>query len=153
MNISVPPKHLYLDTSVISACFDQRAPERKRMTEEFWQSLNIHEVFISTLVLEELDAAQDDLRTKMREKVKDFTVLEVTQAADELAERYMDEGIFPERYRDDAVHVAVATTNHIEFLVSWNFKHLVKVRTRQAVNLANALAGYPTIEIIAPPEL
>ena len=117
-------KRLYLDTSVISAFFDQRAPERKRMTEEFWQSLNIHRVFISTLVLEELDAAQDDLRTKMREKVKDSLVLEVTQAADELAERYIDEGIIPESYRDDAVHVAVATTNHIEFLVSWNFKHL-----------------------------
>ena len=153
MNTSIPPKRLYLDTSVISAFFDQRAPERKRMTEEFWQSLNIHKVFISTLVLEELDAAQDDLRKKMCEKVKDFTVLEVTQAAHELAERYMDEGIFPERYRDDAVHVAVVTTDHIEFLVSWNFKHLVKVRTRQAVNLVNALAGYPTIEIIVPPEL
>jgi len=65
MNTSIPPKRLYLDTSVISAFFDQRAPERKRMTEEFWQSLNVHKVFISTLVLEELDAAQDDLRTKL----------------------------------------------------------------------------------------
>jgi len=90
---------------------------------------------------------------KCVEKSKIFSALEVTQAADELAERYIDEGIIPERYRDDAVHVAVATTNHIEFLVSWNFKHLVKVRAHQAVNLVNVLAGYPTIEIIAPPEL
>jgi hypothetical protein len=49
--------------------------------------------------------------------------------------------------------VALATVNGIANLVSWNFDHLVKLRTRREVNLVNALKGYMPIEILAPPEL
>ena len=53
----------------------------------------------------------------------------------------------------DANHVAVAVVNGIQYLASWNFRHLVKIATRRLVNLVNALVGYGQIEIVAPPEL
>ena len=59
----------------------------------------------------------------------------------------------PEKYISDAEHVSVATVNRMDYVCSWNFRHLVKVSTRREVNLVNALQGYGPVEIIAPPEL
>ena len=58
-----------------------------------------------------------------------------------------------EKYIDDAVHVAVASLNNIGILLSWNFTHLVKVKTRRMVALVNSEKNYLSIEIISPPEL
>lgn len=77
----------------------------------------------------------------------------MTKEAENLAEHYISKGIFPEKYRDDALHVAIASVNSIAFLLSWNFKHLVKVKTRRLVTLVNSLENYSAVEIIAPPEL
>lgn len=145
-------KRVYLDTSVISALFDERAAERQRMTENFWKSLKHQTVFISTLVRNEIESAPNPLRIKLTEKLEGFSVLPVTPEAEELAQEYVEQGVFPDRYSSDALHVAIAVFHRVEYLVSWNFTHLVKVRTRQTVNLLNALNGYPSIEIIAPPE-
>jgi hypothetical protein len=147
------PLRLYLETSVVSALFDERTPERRRMTEEAWASLREHEMCISDIVLQEIQLARDELRDKMNDAVQDAEILEVTSAASELADRYLAEGIFPEKYRDDALHVAIATAHGIPFLISWNFKHLVKVRTRVRVNEVNLQVGLGAVEIIAPPEL
>jgi len=109
--------------------------------------------FISGLVLDELKAAPKELKEKILETVSSFEVLEVTEEVKELASEYVKEDIFPERYFDDALHVATATVNEIGYLLSWNFKHLVKVKTRRLVSLVNIKNEYSNIEIIAPPEL
>lgn len=66
---------------------------------------------------------------------------------------YVRRGVFSERTAGDAVHVAIAVTNGISYLASWNFKHLVRIATRREVNLVSSLNGYHPIEIVAPPEL
>ena len=53
---------------------------------------------------------------------------------EELAKNYIKEEIFPEKYYDVALHVAIATVNRIDYLLSWNFNHLVKVKTRKLVS-------------------
>ena len=89
----------------------------------------------------------------MQDLVSDFDVLPFDLPSDELAQDYVKRGVFPEKYVTDANHVAVAATNGIGYIVSWNFAHLVKVQTKRGVNLVHALMGYEPIEIIAPPEL
>lgn len=89
----------------------------------------------------------------METLVKEIAVLNLDVEATELAQEYINREIFPEKYRSDANHVAIAVTNGIGYLCSWNFTHLVKVNTRREVNLVNALTGHGQIEIIAPPEL
>lgn len=54
---------------------------------------------------------------------------------------------------DDALHVAIASFNEINYLISWNFEHIVKVKTRKLVNFVNVINGYREIEIISPQEL
>lgn len=146
---------VYLDTTVPSAFFDDRAADRQRLTQEFWADrLPTYEAVISSLVLAEIRGTPDAARRKaIEDMVKDCVVLDFTEEADRLAQEYVSRGIFPAKYIADANHVAAAVTNGVGYLASWNFKHLVKVKTRREVNLVNSLNGYGTIEIVAPPEL
>lgn len=144
---------VYLDTSVISALFDSRTPERQSLTQAFWDSLKNYDVYISKKVLEEITDSQTPLREKLLDIVKEFHVLAITEESENLAKEYIKNGIFPEKYFDDALHVALASVNNIGYLLSWNFSHLVKVKTRRLVSLVNASKEYPPVEIIAPPEL
>ncbi len=79
-----------------------------------------------------------------------LSLLELDDEAMELAKKYIDEGIFPVKYRDDAIHVALASVYNCNVIVSWNFKHMVKIRTILGVNGINKLMGYLEIEIVTP---
>jgi len=144
---------VYLDTSVISALFDDRTPERLMMTSILWSKLSDYEVFISELVLEEIERTSPLIRDKMVLAIKDFNVLKMSEEAEGLAEIYVKQGIFPEKYFDDALHVALAAVNQIGILLSWNFAHLVKLKTRRMVSMVNLSENMMPVEIASPPEL
>ncbi len=146
---------VYLDTSVISAFFDDRAPDRQKLTQEFWnRRLPDFRGLISTAVLQEIEATPSDTRRReMHELVEPLEVLDPLEQAEELALDYQERGIFSLRSAVDGLHVAIAVTTGAGYLASWNFKHLVRVSTRREINLVNSLKGYNPIEIIAPPEL
>lgn len=145
---------LYLETSVVSAYYDEREPHKLDHTRDFWMKLNQYEVYTSKVAQTELAAIQDDtLRLKIFDLIKDFAMLETTGKEDFLSNEYIKEGVIPQRYKNDALQIAVASTNAIDYLVSWNFQHIVKVKTRRMVNLINLKHGHKTIEIITPAEL
>ncbi len=146
---------VYLDTTVPSAYFDDRAPDRQKLTKEFWNERLLSFIpVISTIVQIEIrDTPDSEKRFNMQNLIRGIEVLKPNEESDALAQEYVNRGIFPEKFASDASHVAIAVINGINFLVSWNFRHLVKVNTRREVNLINALMGYGQIEIIAPPEL
>jgi predicted nucleic acid-binding protein len=144
---------IYLDTSVISALFDHRTPERMSMTKSAWEQFNNYETYISDRVLGELNRVSEPLREKFLKVIEDFAVLSTSENAHSLAKTYIEQGIFPEKYYDDALHVAIASVNQIGILLSWNFTHLVKLKTRRMVALVNTLENYLPVEILSPPEL
>jgi predicted nucleic acid-binding protein len=144
---------IYLDTSVVSALFDDRTPERLGQTKQAWELFPNYEVCISNLVRDELSNVKDELKEEFMDTIKGFTVLEVTDEVFELANVYVEKGIFPEKYLDDAIHVAIASLNNTGILLSWNFTHLVKIKTRHMVADVNNERYLLTIEIISPPEL
>ena len=148
-------QRLYLDTTVPSAYIDARAPDRQRLTEEFWlERLPTYEPLISALVIAEIrDTPDADKRLRLEALVQSFTVLPVTAEAEDLADEYVDRGVVRAKYRDDALHVAIAVVHQIPLLVSWNFQHLVNLKARRLINLVNALLGHGQIEIVSPPEL
>ena len=85
--------------------------------------------------------------------MKNFKVLVSNNSTTELARMYIENGIFPMKYIDDAKHVAIASINEINYLISWNFEHLVKVKTRKLVNFINVINRFREIDIISPQEL
>jgi predicted nucleic acid-binding protein len=148
-------QRLYLDTTVPSAYIDARAPDRQRLTLEFWQDrLPSYEPVISALVIAEIrDTPDADRRRRLEALVEPFLSLPVTLEAEGLADQYVVRGSLREKFRDDALHVAIAVTHQIGLFASWNFKHLVKLQVRREINLINAILGYGPIEIVSPPEL
>ena len=144
-----------MDTTVPSAYLDGRSPDRQRLTQRFWvDRLPDFEAVISFVTVSEIDDTPDPRkRGALRELVAAFEVLVVDEEADALAQEYIRRGVFADKSEPDALHVAVAAVNGIPYFASWNFKHLVRVMTRREVNLVNALSGYGSIEIAAPPEI
>ncbi|HHT9133938.1 MAG TPA: type II toxin-antitoxin system VapC family toxin [Candidatus Avalokitesvara rifleensis] len=143
---------IYLDTSVPNAYFDERNSLRKEMTRSFWRRLDGYEVFISNLVLEEINDIGDKEKKKaLLALISGFKVLSSTEEdVKALAEEYVTRGIFPVRYIEDAVHIAVASLNSLDVLISWNFEHIVKLKTKREVNAVNVLLGYDQLEIVEP---
>jgi hypothetical protein len=62
----------------------------------------------------------------------------------------MEENLFPKRYRDDAIHISLASVYGCNVVASWNFKHMVKIKTILGVNGINKLMGYADIQIVTP---
>ncbi|TFG25360.1 MAG: PIN domain-containing protein [Promethearchaeota archaeon] len=145
---------IYLDTSVYSAIFDSRDLIRQKQTEEFWNNINDYEYYFSDINIEEIEGVSvSELKEKLKSLLKNGKKIETTTEVKELTKIYISEGIVPEKYENDALHIALTTVHSLDILISWNFKHLVKRKTRIGVNLINLKEGYKSIEILAPPEL
>ena len=145
---------VYLDTSIVSAYYDARNPERQKLTREFWGKLKGYQVLTSALVLTEIGKMKDSTKKgKLLKLLEGAEELPVNEECQRLADEYLEKAIIPAKYRDDAVHIAVAVVHSAYYLASWNFEHIVKVKTRRMVGLVDAEKGYKPMEIIAPPEL
>ncbi|MDO8748423.1 MAG: type II toxin-antitoxin system VapC family toxin [Candidatus Omnitrophota bacterium] len=146
---------IYLDTSVVSAYFDKRLKQRQEDTGVFFKTMVPHyEVYVSEITIRELSETKNAvLREKFLRTIKGFKVLRINPQIGELAEKYIKDNVFPRKYFDDALHIAVASYYKMSCLVSWNFEHIVKVKTRRLVNFENKLNSLGTLEIVSPLEL
>ena len=145
---------IFLDTSVYSAIFDNRVPSRQKMTQDFWNTIGDYEVYYSEIILEEINAISDEnIKKDIYDLLKDGKNIKTSAEVENLTQIYIDEGLIPEKYENDALLIALTSVYSLDILVSWNFKHLVKRKTRIGVNLINLKNNYKTIEIFAPPEL
>jgi predicted nucleic acid-binding protein len=145
---------LYLDTSVISALFDEKNPQRQFLTQLFFENIEAFDTYVSEVVLAEIDETRDTrLRKKLRETAVSFKILSIDEESRKLADKYVGHGAIPSDYPEDALHISIATVNGVDYLLSWNFEHIVKIKTRKIVNMVNASLGYPDLEIVTPGEL
>ena len=145
---------IYLDTSVISHLQAEDVLDKMAKTLEFWDFIKQGEysVYISNLVVAEIEECSEPKKSFLTQKM-DETPLEIIEISDEivaLAEKYVSEGVFSSKYMDDATHVAAASVIGCTAIVSWNFKHIVKLKTIIGVNGINRFMGYGEIEIITP---
>ena len=148
---------LYLDTSVPSFLFADDSPEKREVTIQFWDILKmgIYDVVISDILLTEISKSERSLAQDLENKLTEL-VLEIVSVNEDvysLAQKYIDEGIIPQTYQDDALHIALATFNEADALISWNFKHMVKLKTIRGVNGINRMLGFKELEILTPQSL
>ena len=104
--------------------------------------------------LDELENAPlyvQEVLTKIPESNRIFIPL--TDEAIGLANQYIVEGAVTMKYYEDALHIALATTNHINVLVSWNFKHIVNIERIRKYNSVNIRNGYSLLEIRNPRDI
>ena len=148
----MPATDLYLDTSVVGGYFDD---EWQTATRQLWQQMKAGEFrfLTSTITLDELASAPERVQELFRDTFPLDTVLDVSAESERLASSYIEAHVVTPKYTDDARHVAVCTTAQIEYLVSWNFRHLVNVEREKGFNRVNLLHGRRTIRIVNPLEL
>jgi predicted nucleic acid-binding protein len=144
---------IYIDTSVLGGYFD---PEFKLWTQKLVQKIfeDEHVAIISDITLAELETAPKyvrDLADKIIYENAEFVT--ASEAENELAEKYLKENVVTKKFRSDALHIAVATINKVDVLVSWNFKHIVNLKRIRQYNSVNLKYGYAMIEIRSPMEI
>ena len=153
MNGSAERKlRVYADTSVIGGCEDDE------FREHSWQLIQLcmkNEVLlvVSDLVGDELEPAPFAVR-QIFDSIphESKAVVRITPEAESLADSYIRSGALAESMRRDALHIAVATLVGVDFLVSWNFKHMVNRERIAMYNESNRRLGYRSIEICSPRE-
>jgi predicted nucleic acid-binding protein len=148
---------LYLDTSVPSFLFADDAPEKRDTTRRFWELLKIglFKIIISDILFIEIAECENTLRTALENKISEIEkeTVSISEEGIALAEKYIQEEIIPTKFRDDAFHIALATMSECDVLVSWNFKHIVKLKTILAVEKINKKFKYKAIHICSPEEI
>ena len=148
-------QRIYLDTSVISHLLHEDTPEKMRDTLAFWEDVKAgkYEVIISEIVMNELDRCGEPKRTEMFNRLEevDYTYFPRTDEAEALADAYIEGGVLTQRNKNDCRHIATAVVSGCEVIVSWNFKHMVKIRTILGIRPVNAGRGYlNSLEIVTP---
>jgi len=142
---------IYIETSVVGAYLDNGEPFRRDLTIRWWEhELSEYRAVVSPLVLRELDRVPEPHRTGYLNLISTLEQVELTEEAAILAEGYIARGIFHRKYLGDAVHVAVASVNKIDYLVTWNFGHLANVRRQARIRLFNTAAGFFVPQIVTP---
>jgi len=146
---------IYLDTSVISAYFDIQKPVRQLITQK-WMDHDLKDFvpYVSSLVLSEIEANRNtDLKKALFEFIDNhkFSVIEMTQEIEELASEYRKK-VIPKEI-NDSLHIAAASVYQLQAIVSWNFKHIVNLKTVLGIHQVNLERGFPLVEIMTPENL
>ncbi|MFH0797636.1 MAG: PIN domain protein [Candidatus Omnitrophota bacterium] len=144
---------VYADTSVFGGCFDPEFEKWSRnLINEFISGSKI--VVISDLTLKELEGSPLEVR-KLVEEIPEAhrRPLILDDEARKLAQYYIKDGAVTTGYLVDAQHIALATINRVDVLVSWNFKHIVNLSKIRLYNSVNLKYGYPFLEIRSPLEV
>jgi predicted nucleic acid-binding protein len=148
---------LYLDTSVFGSLFDFDDPRRIEITKNLLEEVKkvTFEAFISPLVVAEISKAPEDVKDGLISTIGELELplLTETEEAAKLAQDYIQEGIIPQRFRDDARHIAIPVVYNLDALISWNYKHMVNLKVKRMVNAINLRLGYKLIEILSPEEV
>ena len=144
---------IYLDTSVIGGCFDD---EFQAWSNGLLDDI-CHGLFIG-VTSEVVEAEIADAPKNVREKFVEFLktnpeILKVSAEAFELVDVYLQHKILPERFRNDMIHIALATIADVDILVSWNFRHIVRYDKIRQFNAVNLQQGYHTLDIYSPREV
>ena len=145
---------VYLDTSVISHLMQEDVPEKMADTLQLWELFleGMYDVYLSTVTLEEVSACPEPKRSQLREYMAQisYTILDVTDEALNVAQKMIDLGILTPKSYDDCQHIGVAVVNDCDCIISWNFKHIVNIKTIHGVRAITNLEGYKNIDILSP---
>jgi predicted nucleic acid-binding protein len=143
---------LYFDTSVFGGHFDDEFSEH---TNPLFERLRANEFILlfSTVTQDELENAPEKVKNLVKGIKEEHTeFIDATEEAVELATAYIDEKVVGQTSFADCLHIAIATINKADYLISWNFKHIVNVERIEGYNSINIKKGYKQLDIRSPRE-
>lgn len=127
---------------------------RQAATRQWWPIANTkYRLFVSKLVLDECSAGDIEAANERLVVLESMELLATSPAVDELARFLIRQHAVPKSEPRDALHISLAAVHGIEFMVSWNFKHIVNPTTRSAIERVCQNAGFVPPMICTPDEL
>lgn len=150
---------IYLETSVISYLAarpsrDLIVAANQQMTEEWWVSYkDDYELFVSQIVIEEASGGDPHAAERRLSIIKDMALLGMTEDILSLAKQFIESGLLPQNAARDALHIAIATIHGIDYLLTWNCKHIANATIRNDIAKICHLNGYEISVICTPQEL
>ena len=150
---------VYVETTIISYLTARPARDvviagHQQSTRDWWTTASERfELVISELVHQEASAGDIEAAGDRIAMLASLASLAATEEALELAENLLEAGALPEVATRDALHVAIAAVNGIEYLVTWNFRHIANAATRLSIESVCRQAGLESPVICTPEEL
>jgi hypothetical protein len=146
-------ERIYIDTSVFGGYFES---EFELWTKVLFDNIlkGKFKVLISRLTDIELENAPQQVRDLATSLPTDNVEwLDITTQAVQLADKYIDEKVVGQTSHSDCIHIAIATLNYADVLVSWNFKHIVNHLRIRGYNAVNFKYGHKILDIRSPREI
>ena len=143
---------IYIDTSVFGGYFDE---EFSNQTIPLFERIKNEEFILlySSVTQGELENAPNYVKELVKSLKVDFTeYIDISDEAIDLADEYISEKVVGLTSYADCLHIALATINRADYLVSWNFKHIVNIQRIIGYNAINIKNGYKQLEIRSPRE-
>ena len=145
---------LYLDTSAIGYLDEKMSPKEMDEMQQLWSLIKRgeYEVNISPVVIDELMANSNiEKRDALLHHLKqiEYEIIDITDEVHETAKAVVANGVLSSQNYNDCLHIACAISNGCDCLVSFNFKHLVNIKTIKGARAISNLRGYGNIDIVS----
>jgi len=150
---------VYIETSVVSYLTSRPsaalvAAAHQQVTREWWDHHRSRfDQYISPLVLDEAGRGDPDAAVRRLAAVDGFAILAATESAADLVDVLISDGALPAIAIDDAAHVAIAAVHNIDYLITWNCRHIDNAEAKPLIRSVCAVHGYKCPEICTPEEL
>lgn len=149
---------VYLETTIVS--YLTATPSRdivqaahQQITREWWERRTRFDLFVSQVVISEAELGDGDAAKRRLAALKDIPQLDVDLAAADLAERFVESRTLPQKAAVDALHIAVAVVNGMDYVLTWNCKHIANAAIRRRIEQTCRAAGLRPPIICTPEEL
>lgn len=149
----------YIETTVIGHLVgrvlgDPIVAGRQAVTRRWWPTaVTKYRFFVSKVVVDECAAGDPDAAKERLDILDSLEFIATSPSVDELAHRLIERFAVPKTEPRDAIHISLAAVNGLEYMVSWNFKHIVNPTTRTAIERVCRDAGFVPPIICTPDEL
>lgn len=150
---------MYVETSAISYLAarpsrDIRVAAHQQLTSDWWNNQSHqYDLFISQIVLDEARAGDKQEAAKRLTALQDLPLLEINEEVIRLADNLVQSHAIPKKAAQDALHIAIACVNGMDYLLTWNCKHIANAKMRNRIDKVCRDAGYVPTVICTPEEL
>jgi len=154
----VMKQKVYIETSIISyytarPSRDLIVAARQEITHETWPILQEKfDIYISALVIQEVSRGDRKASKKRLDALSGILIIEISHGAQEVAQSLISEKAIPFESEEDALHIAVASTNGMDFLLTWNFSHINNAFKKSKIIRTIENHGFIPPEICSPDE-
>jgi predicted nucleic acid-binding protein len=150
---------VYIETSVLSYLTSRPGKDlivaaRQALTRDWWDTqAKKYSLFVSAMVVQEAQAGDSKAAAMRLATLQGIPLLALTAEAEELAEALVRGVPIPRQYAADALHIAVATVHGVNYLMTWNFKHINNAQMKGRIARVAQEHGFEAPVICSPEEL